>query len=408
MEIAADPLQSAFRASAILSEVAGNTSDTLAAALNIEVSKNNPKNITNLLDQYSYLLRPRDSVTLQCAAAVLGDSSYHARGLHLLETGLQETLVAIQMAVRGVFVHVDEEIHKQELQEIIKLKSSAEGRRGRVDKWVKAVMTNPSSGVPNPVAFASMIFGIPMMPGMPGMGEDPVDETDLLNFIDFEGSGDADLDDLQEEFKPKLKQRFEGWTQLATVMKGGSVAAVKAYAKAVELMPFLRANDIVNEMIIRLADRPSKSFIADAVESVSSFCKIQRKKINANRNKEKEKQAAAAAAASKATAPSDVAKPPTPTSTSTPAPAAALSSSSSSDTGPNFVSPLVPPITPGVSSISQSTSSNAAPLTALPFPFTFAGSPPSPSTSSQQAQAQAPPYIAQSSFAVFQGMEDVD
>jgi hypothetical protein len=155
------------------------------------------------------------------------------------------------MAIRGVFVHLDEEVHKKELQEIIKLKSNAEGRRSRVDTWVKTVMNNPSGGMPNPMAFASMLFGIPMMPGMPGLGDDPADEADMLNIIDFEGSGDADMDDLQEELKPKLKQRFDGWTQLATVMKGGSVATTKAYAKAVELMPFLRASDIVNEMINR-------------------------------------------------------------------------------------------------------------------------------------------------------------
>ncbi|KAF6743046.1 hypothetical protein DFP72DRAFT_755938, partial [Ephemerocybe angulata] len=298
IEVSLNPTQSSLRASGILSEVAGNSSDTLAGALQVEASKNSASRIVSLLDQHAHLLRPRDTILLQCAAGVLGQSPFHARGLALLEAGLQETLVTIQMAVRHAFVHIEEPEHRRELQEIVKLRVGSQARRDRIEAWAQAIMASSSNGM-NHMALAAMMFGIPMMPGlpglppMPGMLDDVGDEQDLMGFMDFEGGADADMEELREEFRPKLKQRFEGWTELATVMKGGGPLAAKAYVKAIEIMPFFRATDVVNEMVNRLSDRPGKGFVCDALESVSAFCKTQRKRINTAR-KEKERQAAKA------------------------------------------------------------------------------------------------------------------
>lgn len=254
LDITVNGASAKLRASGILYDVAGNSSDTLVGALNIEVSKHNAPRILFLLDQYSYLLRPRDAVTLQCSAGVLGDSAYHARGLSILETGLEETLVAVQVAIRGAFSHIDESAHKKELTEILKLRSGHPDRRDRIEAWAQAISSSSSTGMGGPMAFAAMMFGIPMMPGMPvmpGMVDDGDEQADLMSFIDLEAGADPDTEDLREDLRPKLKQRLEGWTQLASVMKGGAVTSSKAYMKVVELMPFMRGADVVTEMVNR-------------------------------------------------------------------------------------------------------------------------------------------------------------
>ncbi|KAJ3550597.1 hypothetical protein NMY22_g366 [Coprinellus aureogranulatus] len=413
--IAQNVAQAKLKASGILYDVAGNSSDNLVGALNIEVAKNNAPRILSLLDQYSYLLRSRDAVTLQCAASVLGDSTYHARGLSLLATGLEETLVAIQVAVQGAFRNIDDPTNRQELTDILKLRVGHPNRRDRIDSWVQAISSSSSTGM-GPMAFAAMMFGIPMMagmPGMPGMVDDADDQADILSFIDSEGSGDADMDDLREDFRPKLKERFEGWSELAGHMKGGSVVAAKAYVKVLELMPYMRGADVVTEMVNRLAERPGKGYICDALEAVSSFCKTQSKKLRQAKNA-KDKQAknkSAAAAASGAS------------SRSTSAAAAPNDSDSDSDGGPP---PLIPASTPA-----PAANNAPAPPTAnsssffsfsIPFPLGSSSNPSTPSTAqptaspsqptqgpstSAPSSAPQPPPSAQP-FRLFEGMEDVD
>ena len=158
------------------------------------------------------------------------------------------------------------------------------------------------------MAFAAFMVGLPIAPGL-----DDADDADPLGYLD---QADPDLDDLREEFKPRMKERFEGWSEVAMIMRGGNVTLGKVYMQIVALMPFFRVSDAVDEMIARcvdplyfgvvavladqlccrLAEKPSKHYICDALDAISTFCKLQRKKISIKSDKKKRAAAAAAAA----------------------------------------------------------------------------------------------------------------
>ena len=78
-------------------------------------------------------------------------------------------------------------------------------------------------------------------------------EAEVGAFLDMYG-GDPDLDELREEFRPRLKERFDGWVKVATAMtKSGTVGvAAGVYERAVERMPFLKGADVVEVMLSRL------------------------------------------------------------------------------------------------------------------------------------------------------------
>ena len=88
--------------------------------------------------------------------------------------------------------------------------------------------------------------GTPMpTPGSPG--EDP----ELAAVLDMGLSYDRDLEDLRDEFRPRLGERFEGWCKVANNMKGSSALLTDAHMKAVKAMPFLKASDVVHELLSR-------------------------------------------------------------------------------------------------------------------------------------------------------------
>jgi hypothetical protein len=84
-----------------------------------------------------------------------------------------------------------------------------------------------------------------MMPGM-----DDGDDADILSYVDLD-QDDPDLDDLRDTYRPNLKAIFEGWVHVGQTLKGGSLVLAKLYLKALEMMPWLRAADVVEEMANR-------------------------------------------------------------------------------------------------------------------------------------------------------------
>jgi hypothetical protein len=100
------------------------------------------------------------------------------------------------------------------------------------------------------MAFAAMMMGFPLGPPAGSL-----DETDLLAYVDL-NKPDPDLDDLREEFKPQLKPRFETWNlYVQTMSKDCTGILHRVYAKIVELMPFFRGLDVVQEMVNRYVCR---------------------------------------------------------------------------------------------------------------------------------------------------------
>lgn len=226
-----------------LSEIATTSSDTFVAALDIHIADSNPDEIANLLDSHGYLLRPRDAPTLQDAVLVMAeDPAYRTQSLRIAEKELNDVVLAIRAAVHASFFKIQEKTHLDEFAEICKLRMSSQARRDRIERWVDAIVT-PGTITMHPMAFAAMMMGFPIGHGADG------DDADPAGYLDMDG--DPDLEDLREEFRPKLKERFEGWTPTTSTMKGGSNILNRVYYKVVELMPFFKAPDFVEEMLSR-------------------------------------------------------------------------------------------------------------------------------------------------------------
>lgn len=299
--------------SKILQEIAGDTPENLVAALDIYISNNDYKKVASLLDRFMYLLRPRDAMTLQCAAAILSDSPFRSHSLSILEKELDDSLHSIKAMVRNCFVPIEDESSKKELLEILKLKVGPQ-RKTRIEQWSQRVCSGSGSHM-GPMAFAAVMMGLPMLPGV-----EEGDDMDLMNYFDMDPE-DADFDNVREQYRPNIKVRFDGWVHLGQRLPGGRAVLAKTYLKAVEMMPYIQGQDIVEEMgnrsvsifVIsvmdnrclslslfsgkkpyrRLRERPNKGHITDALISLSTFVKLHRKKLNLAHVEKKAEGAAA-------------------------------------------------------------------------------------------------------------------
>ncbi|KXN91141.1 hypothetical protein AN958_02825 [Leucoagaricus sp. SymC.cos] len=266
----------------ILGDVAGDSADTLKAALTIHTNLYHPRTILKLLEDYYHYLRPIDCPTLLPAVAVLAESSYRSHALKFVERELFDAVQHIFVAVRSAFSHFLEEVNQAELVDILKLESDSSLRASRIERWVDRALTPASSEPMGPMAFAAMMMGFPVGPPPASM-----DETDLLAYMDL-SKPDPDLDPLREEFKPQLKPRFESWQLFAqTMAKDFPQIMHRVYNKIIELMPFFKGADVVKEMSNRIADRPSKGHIHEAMNCVTAFCKAYRDKYIERRRKKK-------------------------------------------------------------------------------------------------------------------------
>jgi hypothetical protein len=235
-----------------IAQNATNTPETLAAALEIFSAESEVPRVLALLDSHSYLLRPRDAQSLQLAVVTIGESpQYHARAIPIITKELSDSIREIHVAVRSGFSHIDEAKNHHELAEILKLRAGRI-RRQRVEAWIEAV-SSPPAPLMHPMAVAAaMMMGLPVPPPGP-QGEDP----ELIAALDMSESHDRDLEDLRDEFRPKLSERFDGWCKVANNMKGGSGLLADAHARTLKLMPFMRASDIVHEMLTGYASLTS-------------------------------------------------------------------------------------------------------------------------------------------------------
>ncbi|KAI8984817.1 hypothetical protein BD414DRAFT_489320 [Trametes punicea] len=280
-----DPQATEAELMSYLSQTATSCPEVFAAALDIHALENNTDEIAALLKTHGHLVRPRDAPILQSAVTTMAANPfYQLRGLELIEKELLDTARAVHAALLGPFSLLDTPENREEIAQIGRLRQAAAGRQDRVERWVDAIST-PGMNAPNPMALAAMVMGLPIVPTMEGP-----DEMEL-SYLEMDPS-DPDLEDLREEFRPRLKQRFEGWTDTAVTVKGGSVVLQKVYRDVVQMMPFLRANDVVEDMLGRLADKPSKQYLIEAVDALSAFVKVQRRKAAIAKSEQKRRAAA--------------------------------------------------------------------------------------------------------------------
>lgn len=228
-----------------LDDIAFSCSDAYAAALDIHTLENHTSTIASMLHSHSHLLRSRDAPALQAAVSIISSHPlYLTLALEIIEKELMDTARCVRAAILVSFARLDEPANKEEIQKILKMRSSADGRQDRVERYVDAIAT-PGTNTPNPIAFAAMMIGLPLVPGM-----DAAEDADPLGYMDLDPH-DPDFEDLREEFRPRLKQRFEEWADTGKLVKGGPAVLLRVYNQITEMMPLLRASDIVEDILGR-------------------------------------------------------------------------------------------------------------------------------------------------------------
>lgn len=228
-----------------LRTAATSSSEMFAAALDIWAFGNHHSDIQSALKTHAHLLRPRDAFALQNAVTALGHNrAYAPLARSIAEKEMLDTARALRNALLASFSQLDTPAHKAELQNILRMHPNAAGRQDRIEAWVDSVST-PGTNAPNPMAFAAMMMGLPLVPGM-----DLSEDADPLGYLDLDPN-DPDLEDLREEFRPKLKQRFEGWAKATPEVPGEPSILFRVCKEITEMMPFLRAGDVVDEIVGR-------------------------------------------------------------------------------------------------------------------------------------------------------------
>lgn len=240
-----DPITTEAELKAYLSQMATSCPEVFSAAIEIYACEKNTDKIAALLKTHAHLIRPRDASVMQSAVATMASNAVHLpRALEIIEKELLDTAHAVHAALLGPFSQLETDDNRAEIEQIVKLRQAAAGRQDRVERWVDAVCT-PGMNAPNPMALAAMVMGLPIMPAMDGL-----EDADPLGYLDLDPS-DPDMEDLREEFRPRLKNRFEGWSDTAITVKGGPVVLQKVYKEVAQQMPFLRASDVVEDMLGR-------------------------------------------------------------------------------------------------------------------------------------------------------------
>ncbi|KAJ3842744.1 hypothetical protein EV361DRAFT_906192 [Lentinula raphanica] len=253
-----------------LSQIATSSSSTFAATLAIYAIEYKAHDTYKLLESHSYLIRPQDAPHYQAAVLLLvQEPKYRPRALKIIEKELQETVHSLRLLIETCFRGINTETSKAALQRLLKLQLTSQSRTDRLNDWVDSVITPNSL---NPMAFAAA-----MMMGFPPDLDDG-DDYDIMSFLDLDPD-DPDLADLRDQFRPNLRSRFEGWVSLASDCKGGQTLLAKLYIKTVQEMPYISAADVSDEMLNRLSQRPTKEHVADALEGLAEFMKLQKAKF---------------------------------------------------------------------------------------------------------------------------------
>ncbi|KAI0254196.1 hypothetical protein BJV78DRAFT_59178 [Lactifluus subvellereus] len=243
------------------------SSDNFIAALSIFANEDSAEVIWKLHTGGAHLIRPRDAVDYQTAVVALGKkAAFRSRAQKICQDQLLAIVREFRAELYLPFSRLYDPARVSELESLVKQKPYS--RNANVASWVTAVSTpNPGDlGEPNPMAFAAMMMGLPV----PVAG-DELGGIEEYNGLDLAKDRDPDLEDLRDEFRPQFKSRFEGWFG-ATITIGKPDQVFRAvFTELVAMMPFLREPDIVDEMLNRISDKPSKHHICDGFETLQSF-----------------------------------------------------------------------------------------------------------------------------------------
>jgi len=136
-----------------------------------------------------------------------------------------------------------------------------------VKHWLDAVSTPASAAFPQPMMFAAMMMGIPFT-------QVDIDDLDPWTTLDMDPA-DPDFAELREEYRPNLKGRWEGWFSVASSEHDRNIRP-RLFDYLLDQLYVFQAPDVVDEMVARLQDRASKTHVAEALSTLSTFAKKQR------------------------------------------------------------------------------------------------------------------------------------
>lgn len=292
------------------------SSDNFAAVLSILTCEDSTETIWKLLSRGAHLLRPCDAPDYQHAVVSLSTkSAFKSRALTMCQDQLLSLAREFRASLCLSFSRLYDSPRVAELEALLKQKSVS--RTSNIESWVSAVST-PGPNHPHPMTFAAMMMGLPVPVPVAGGELGGVDE---FNMLDLEKDTDTDLDDLREEFRPPFKERIQGWLG-ATLAIGKEDKVFRAvFEEVLTMMPFLRDEAIVGEMVnryaalflflacspvltlpshggfLRISDIPSKQHICEGLEALHGFvsseiCKERAKLERRKRKEEKAKRSA--------------------------------------------------------------------------------------------------------------------
>ncbi|KIK50241.1 hypothetical protein GYMLUDRAFT_253148 [Collybiopsis luxurians FD-317 M1] len=189
IELSDEPELTSIELLDTLSDIATSNSSTFALALAIYVSEGDMREIVQLLNTHVHLLRPQDTLSYQAAVVTMAEEEVLDKGGDGIPPPLHPIAFVAMMMGFPVYVPLNSgDINKNDLD-------TDEG---------------------GPFSFRGMGMG-----GMGGMG-----------LLDMDPDN-PDLDDVREELRPRLKERFEGWVEAAMKIKGGLGVLARVYTRMV-------------------------------------------------------------------------------------------------------------------------------------------------------------------------------
>ncbi|KZV64918.1 hypothetical protein PENSPDRAFT_690372 [Peniophora sp. CONT] len=297
-----------------LDKTALSSPDNLAPALTVLLREHHPDapRIWTLLDNGRHLLRPRDAPTLQRLAGILGAiSSERSKAQSLILRELIQSARSIHAALLSIFPRLDEPRVRKDLARVLRIAPGEINRAQAIRDWVRGATRGlegrtgggaggAGGGGLGPMGGpgAAQMAAIAQMMGFPVPPEalEGAEEEDEVVAMGLGGRSREDRADLAG-----LKERFNGWVDVAVALGRSQALLVKAYHDASAFVPYIKDTEVCSGVLNALADRGADT-ILDALDGLDSFAKAQRKreatmKARKEREAKAEAQKAATAAA---------------------------------------------------------------------------------------------------------------
>ncbi|KAF8518518.1 hypothetical protein BU17DRAFT_90843 [Hysterangium stoloniferum] len=244
-----------------------------ATALEIYAANGDCDAIASTLEVARPILRNRDGVAVRVAVHALASHAKHiGLALHIIERELRDCLEALHaMIINHVFGDIEKAESQILLTEATLLDMESQARKDAIDHWADTIIPNPWDD--SPMSVTEFLMGFPHV-FSPSSAQDP----DPFFFGEVR-EDHPDYEDLRDEWRPRLKERFDDWVSLAASLKSFGLSILRRIEDTInERMPYLAYRDVAEEMIGRIHDKPHSYHICDALDIMSRFMQTQQAK----------------------------------------------------------------------------------------------------------------------------------